>query len=166
MFWGLMKMWGITVGLLLFETTIPNISSHPDLISLLMVPWTMRSGRFYGGTFGFGAGLLLGVMGSGQAGLFAILYGTIGYLLGIWGEREHPSLFMEMLGIIFSTVTVFISLSFIANILPWIASPSALTMRNWLIVSLVVDIVAIWPFRYLVLNISGDCFPQKASWYI
>lgn len=153
----LARLWILTLGLLVGASLLPAPWPRPDLVLLLLVPTALRGGRVAGAWYGFGAGLLLGLVGPGASGLFAGVYGLAGVLLGALGEEEGTEgLFMHVLALAIGTVLVGLFLAAASGAAPHLGAPAVPILRDWLPRTLAMNLLLLGPARVLGRLVAGE----------
>ena len=136
---------------------MPCAVPRPDLVMLLLAPLSVRGGRAAGAWYGFGGGLLLGLLGAGNPGLLAGAYGLAGLVMGLLGEEGGThGVFMQLLALIIGTVTVGLELAAVGTLAPNLGGPGVSTMREWLPQALLVNLLLAWPARGLFQAVVGE----------
>ncbi len=143
----------LTALALLALASLPGSLPRPDLVLLLLAPTALRGGRLAGAWFGFGGGLLSGVLGTGNPGVLAAVYGLVGLALGLLGEEGGgEGFFMQCLTLVIGTVLVGLALALLGGL----GAPEAAILRDWLPRVLAVNLVLAWPARLIAYR----AFPE------
>ncbi len=144
----LIRLYLSTALALVLLAPLPCSVPRPDVVLLLLAPTALRGGRVAGAWFGFGGGLLLGLVGTGNPGVLAGVYGLVGLTLGLLGEEGGGGgFFMQGLALVIGTVLVGLALALLGGL----GAPEVAVLRNWLPRALVVNLVLAWPARVLSL---------------
>jgi len=152
----LLRLFLLTSAALVVLAVLPTSWPRPDLIVLLMAPTSLACGRTAGAWFGVGGGILLGVLGTGNPGILAGVYGMTGLILGILGEEgEPPGLFMHLLAVLSGTTLVALGLGGLATQFPGLGTPEGAILKLWLPRVLVVNAILVWPVRAVFQRIAG-----------
>ena len=161
-----MKVLAVLGILLTIESAFPSNWWRPDMVLLLLVPCALRLGRSQGAVVGFFGGAMLGAVSGSVMGVLAAAYGVIGYLLGCWGEREVPCLFVGLLGTVFAVSAVELILAAIARISPWTVTPSVSVLHGWMLPALLINSILIWPADRGLRLLLGRAALTKLRWRI
>lgn len=152
----LVRLLLLTSAGLVVQAALPASWPRPDLVVILMAPTSLACGRMAGAWFGVGGGLLLGVLGTGNPGILAGVYGLTGLFLGILGEEgEPPGLFMHLLAVLSGTSLVALGLGALATQLPSLGTPEGPMLKLWLPRVLLVNAVLVWPARAVFQRLAG-----------
>ncbi len=153
----LLRLFLLTSAGLVALAALPASWPRPDLVVLLMAPTSLARGRMAGAWYGVGGGILLGVLGTGNPGILAGVYGLTGLILGILGEEgEPPGLFMHLLAVLSGTSLVALALGGIATQFPNFGTPEGSVLKLWLPRVLVVNAVLAWPARAVFHRVAGS----------
>lgn len=156
----LVRLWAATAVAVFLLATLPAGIPRPDVVLLLLAPTAMRGGRNAAAWYGFGGGLLLGLLGPGPAGLFAAVYGITGVVLSILSEEGA---FMELLAVAVGTVMVGLLLAAAAGA-PLLApgAPLVPVLRAWLPSTFAANLLLALPARWLFTRVAGErAFRQR-----
>ena len=128
----LFRLFLLTSAGLVVQAALPASWPRPDLVVILMAPTSLACGRMAGAWFGVGGGLLLGVLGTGNPGILAGVYGLTGLFLGILGEEgEPPGLFMHLLAVLSGTTLVALGWC-PGRPVPSLGTPEGTILKLWL----------------------------------
>lgn len=151
-----LRVFVLLMVLLIMESALPSSWPHPDVCLLLLVPLAFRAGRLAGGMFGFASGALLAILGSGVIGLFAGVYGAVGYILGIAGELEtEHNYLLKNLGMAFGVFAVGLMLTLAFTFFPYLGGPASEVLRSWFLHALIWNLLFLWPFERLFTMCTG-----------
>lgn len=149
----LLRLLLVTALALLVLAVLPPDVPRPDVVLLLLAPTAMRGGLGAAAWYGFGGGLLLGVLGPGPAGLFAAAYGITGAILSVLREE---SAFMELLAVAVGTVVVGLLLA-AAGASPFeLGGPSVPALQEWLPRTFMMNMLLALPARGLFAVVAGE----------
>lgn len=143
----------LTSAALVVLAPLPCAVPRPDVVLLLLAPTAMRGGRVAGAWYGFGGGALLGLLGTGNPGLFAGVYGLVGLALGLLGEEGgSDGVFMQCLALVIGTVLVGLALAALGGL----GAPEVAVLKSWLPGVLVANLVLAWPTRVVFRWTVGE----------
>lgn len=66
---------------------------QPDIVIIAIVYIGIRRGQIYGSLFGFGAGLIMDILGGSFIGLLALCYSITGFIAGFFNQEEEKYLY-------------------------------------------------------------------------
>lgn len=153
MFAPLLRLLAVTAVAVVVLAVLPPDVPRPDVVLLLLAPTAMRGGRAAAAWYGFGGGLLLGVLGSGPAGLFAAVYGITGALLSVLSEE---GIFMELLAVAVGTVMVGLLLAAASAAPLGLGAPSVPVLQVWLPRTFAMNLLLALPARGLFGLAAGE----------
>ena len=157
----------LALGILLtIESAFPSNWWRPDMVLLLLVPCALRLGRRQGAVLGFLGGVMLGAVSGSVMGVLAAAYGVVGYMLGCWGEREVPCLFVGLLGTVFAVSAVEVILAAVSGISPWAVTPSVPILHGWMLPALLINSILLWPADRGLQLLLGRAALTKLRWRI
>jgi hypothetical protein len=152
----LFRLFLLTFAGLLLLSALPASWPRPDLVILFMAPTSLTCRRMAGAWFGVGGGILLGVLGTGNPGILAGVYGLTGLLLGVLGEEgDPPGLFMHLLAVLSGTTLVALGLGALAAQFPSLGTPEGTVLKLWLPRVLLVNGLLVWPALALFQRLAG-----------
>ncbi len=152
----LLRLLLLTAAGLLLLAVLPASWPRPDLVVLFLAPTSLACGRSAGAWYGLGGGFLLGLLGTGNPGVLAGVYGLTGLVLGILGEEgEPPGVFMHLLAVLSGTALVGLGLGVLSMRFPALGGPEGAILKLWFPRVLAVNAVLVWPALRVFRRLAG-----------
>lgn len=80
---------------------------QPDIVIIAIIYIGIRHGQMFGSLFGFGAGLLIDILGGSFLGLLALCYSISGFIAGYFHRDEEKYLYkMNFLYVLLFTTAI------------------------------------------------------------